>query len=317
MRVGGGIIIASDLSDAVMIKDNHIKAAGGIRQPSSCARSGIPHTMKIEVETESLEQAKEALDAGADIIMLDNMPPDRMEEAVKSSKSPLAAIVDRSIGRRYLAGDPPDRARRGVDVISVGGLTHSVMSLDISLDLNAKKGRQACMILVMDVGQHEYRAWRIQRTRHCCTIGASARTGPLRRMNTALRSAICSNMLSLDIADVDGVILSSVVPPLNAILEAMCAQYLRKEPLVVGPGLKTGLNIRYENPQEVGADRIVNAVAAIEQYGRRSFSSTSEQLLHMIISMSMANISAVRSLQVSASRLKPCIKERPSCPALN
>ncbi|WP_010501477.1 type III pantothenate kinase [Paenibacillus elgii] len=66
---------------------------------------------------------------------------------------------------------------------------------------------------------------------------------------------------------VDGVILSSVVPPLMFVLEQLCLNYLKKAPLIVGPGIKTGLNIRYENPKEVGADRIVNAVAAIELYG--------------------------------------------------
>jgi len=66
---------------------------------------------------------------------------------------------------------------------------------------------------------------------------------------------------------IDGVILSSVVPPIMNILETLFVQYVGKEPLIVGPGIKTGLNIRYENPKEVGADRIVNAVAGIEQYG--------------------------------------------------
>lgn len=66
---------------------------------------------------------------------------------------------------------------------------------------------------------------------------------------------------------VEGVIISSVVPPLMFVLESLCLKYLKKSPLIVGPGIKTGLNIRYENPREVGADRIVNAVAAIELYG--------------------------------------------------
>ncbi|WP_123042715.1 type III pantothenate kinase [Cohnella candidum] len=67
--------------------------------------------------------------------------------------------------------------------------------------------------------------------------------------------------------DIEGVILSSVVPPLMPTLERLFAKYVGKEPLIVGPGIKTGLNIRYENPKEVGADRIVNAVAGIEKYG--------------------------------------------------
>ncbi|WP_058300504.1 type III pantothenate kinase [Gorillibacterium timonense] len=67
--------------------------------------------------------------------------------------------------------------------------------------------------------------------------------------------------------DIEGVIISSVVPPLMHVLENLCVKYIKRTPLVVGPGLKTGLNIRYENPREVGADRIVNAVAGIELYG--------------------------------------------------
>jgi type III pantothenate kinase len=71
----------------------------------------------------------------------------------------------------------------------------------------------------------------------------------------------------LRMEDTRGIIISSVVPPLMRTLEQLCLQYFRKAPLFVGPGVKTGLNIRYENPREVGADRIVNAVAAIEKYG--------------------------------------------------
>jgi type III pantothenate kinase len=73
-------------------------------------------------------------------------------------------------------------------------------------------------------------------------------------------------MSGISIKDVEGVIISSVVPPLVKTIEDMCKKYIGKDPLIVGPGIKTGLNIRYENPREIGADRIVNAVAAIEQY---------------------------------------------------
>ncbi len=75
------------------------------------------------------------------------------------------------------------------------------------------------------------------------------------------------SMSQLSVQDIDGVIISSVVPPIMRTMEQLCDTYLGKEPLIVGPGIKTGLNIRYENPREVGADRIVNAVAAIEIYG--------------------------------------------------
>lgn len=71
----------------------------------------------------------------------------------------------------------------------------------------------------------------------------------------------------LELDQVEGIIISSVVPPLMFVLEQLCSKYLKRTPLIVGPGIKTGLNVRYENPREVGADRIANAVAAIDLYG--------------------------------------------------
>ena len=73
--------------------------------------------------------------------------------------------------------------------------------------------------------------------------------------------------VGLTFSDIDGIIISSVVPPIMFSLERMCQKYFQLKPLVVGPGTKTGLNIKYDNPKEVGADRIVNAVAAIHEYG--------------------------------------------------
>jgi len=141
VRVGGGHNHRYGLSDAVMIKDNHIKAAGGIGQAIRSARQAIPHTMKIEIETESLEQVQEAVEAGADIIMLDNMPIPTMEEAVRYIKSRAPHVIVEASGGVTLQ-TVRQIASTGVDVISVGGLTHSVRALDISLDLNAKKERQ-------------------------------------------------------------------------------------------------------------------------------------------------------------------------------
>ncbi|WP_126424711.1 carboxylating nicotinate-nucleotide diphosphorylase [Brevibacillus marinus] len=135
VRVGGGHNHRYALYDAVLIKDNHIKGAGGIGKAVQAVRAAIPHTMKIEVETETLSQVREALDAGADIIMLDNMPLEMMREAVALVAG--RAVVEASGGVTLetigaIAGT-------GVDVISVGALTHSVRALDISLDLNQRK----------------------------------------------------------------------------------------------------------------------------------------------------------------------------------
>lgn len=138
VRVGGGANHRFGLYDAVMIKDNHIKGAGGILPAVTRARNNIPHTMKIEVEVENMQQLQEALDAKADIIMLDNMKPDQMKAAVKHMKAEAPHVIAEASGGVTL-NTIHAIAESGVDVISVGALTYSVMALDISLDLNAKK----------------------------------------------------------------------------------------------------------------------------------------------------------------------------------
>lgn len=138
VRVGGGHNHRFGLYDAVMIKDNHIKGSGGIPQAVAAARSQIPHTMKIEVEVESFAQLQEAVEAGADIIMLDNMKPADMKEAVQFIKAKRPHILVEASGSVTL-DTVKEIALTGVDVISVGRLTYSVQALDISLDLNERK----------------------------------------------------------------------------------------------------------------------------------------------------------------------------------
>lgn len=139
VRVGGGANHRFGLYDAVMIKDNHIKGAGSIRDAVERARARIPHTMKIEVETESMEQIEEALASGADIIMFDNMSLEAMTEAVRHVKAQAPHVITEASGGVRLE-TVRGIASTGVDVISVGGLTYSFQALDISLDLNEKKG---------------------------------------------------------------------------------------------------------------------------------------------------------------------------------
>lgn len=129
VRAGGGTNHRFCLSDGVLIKDNHIKAAGSITAAVERARAAIPHTIKIEVETESLEQVKEALEAGADIIMLDNMTPEAMKEAVDyiNGRALTEASGNVTIEKAEII------AKTGVDLVSSGSLTHSVKALDISL----------------------------------------------------------------------------------------------------------------------------------------------------------------------------------------
>lgn len=121
-----------NLSDLVLIKDNHIKAAGGITPAVKGAREKLSHALKIEVEVESLEQLNEALEARADIIMLDNMSLEMMREAVQVAKG--KALLEAS-GNVALEGNRSAKAiaQTGVDIISVGALTHSVSAMDISL----------------------------------------------------------------------------------------------------------------------------------------------------------------------------------------
>lgn len=139
VRVGGGGNHRFGLYDAVLIKDNHIKAAGGIAAAVQLARRGCPHTAKIEVEVEDLAGVKEALESRADIIMLDNMTPGEMREAVNLVAG--RALIEASGGIRE--ENIRAVANAGVDLISVGALTHSAPSLDISLDLGEIKNKKA------------------------------------------------------------------------------------------------------------------------------------------------------------------------------
>jgi nicotinate-nucleotide pyrophosphorylase (carboxylating) len=138
VRVGGGHNHRFGLYDAVMIKDNHIKGAGGILQAVHSARQQIPHTMKIEVEVEGFDQLHQALQAGADIIMLDNMDLASMKQAVLLIREKAPHVVVEASGNVTLQ-TIKSIGETGVDVISVGRLTYSVAALDISLDLNERK----------------------------------------------------------------------------------------------------------------------------------------------------------------------------------
>lgn len=133
VRVGGGGNHRAGLYDAVLIKENHIAAAGGITAAVTRARAAIPHTMKIEVETENLAEVAEALACGADIIMLDNMDLATMREAV--ARIAGRSLVEASGGVNL--DTVRDIAGTGVDLISVGALTHSARGVDISLLLGA------------------------------------------------------------------------------------------------------------------------------------------------------------------------------------
>ena len=129
VRIGGGCNHRYNLSDGVLLKDNHIGAAGSITKAVQMAKAYAPFVRKIEIEVETLEQVKEAVDAGADIIMLDNMTPDMMKEAVQLIDGRAQTECSGNITKENIA----KICEIGVDFVSSGALTHSAPILDISM----------------------------------------------------------------------------------------------------------------------------------------------------------------------------------------
>lgn len=130
VRAGGGTNHRFNLADGVLIKDNHIAACGSIKEAVVRVKMSIPHTIRIEVETDTLEQVKECLECGVDIIMLDNMTPETMTMAAQLING--QALVEASGGVNLDSVEAI--AGSGVDIISVGALTHSAPSCDIGMD---------------------------------------------------------------------------------------------------------------------------------------------------------------------------------------
>ncbi len=133
IRCGGGLPHRLSLSDAVMIKDNHIAAAGSIGDAIAQARAYAGHTVTIEVEVDRLDQLAEALEAGPDIVLLDNMARDELEEAVKLTAGRAVLEASGGVSLETVGAI----AATGVDVISVGALTHSAPNLDLGMDWDA------------------------------------------------------------------------------------------------------------------------------------------------------------------------------------
>lgn len=130
VRMGGGINHRFGLFDGVLIKDNHIVAAGGLKPAIEAARAKLGHMITLEIEVDTLAQLDEALATGVDAVLLDNMPPDVLREAVAMVAG--RAVTEASGGIR--PDTVADYAATGVDIVSLGWLTHSVTALDIGLD---------------------------------------------------------------------------------------------------------------------------------------------------------------------------------------
>ena len=133
VRMGGGYNHRFGLYDGIIIKDNHIQAAGSITKALSLCKKSVPHTIKIEIEVEDLNGVTEALQAGADIIMLDNMSLDEIKKAVELVNGQSVLEVSGNVGLENIKSI----AATGVDLISVGALTHSAPAADLSLELVA------------------------------------------------------------------------------------------------------------------------------------------------------------------------------------
>jgi len=133
VRVGGGSNHRFGLDDAVLIKDNHVAIAGSITEALKRTRNGVGHLVKIEIEVDTLDQLREALDCGVDAVLLDNMDPATLAEGV-------AMVAGRAVTEasgRITPATAPQIAATGVNLISIGWLTHSVGVLDIGLDFRA------------------------------------------------------------------------------------------------------------------------------------------------------------------------------------
>lgn len=131
VMMGGGRNHRFNLSDAAMLKDNHIDAGGGITKTVGALREKLGHTVKIEVETRNMDEVREAVAVGADIIMLDNMTAEQMREATAYIAGCALTEASGNITLENLA----EKAKSGVDIISMGALTHSVTALDISMKI--------------------------------------------------------------------------------------------------------------------------------------------------------------------------------------
>jgi nicotinate-nucleotide pyrophosphorylase (carboxylating) len=131
VRVGGAHNHIFNLTNCVLVKDNHIKIAGSIRNAIEILRSRAQHTFKIEVECESLAMVQEALDCGVEVIMFDNMDLDEMREALKLVKGRAITEASGGVNENTVVAI----AETGVDVISIGDLTHTVKAVDMSLDV--------------------------------------------------------------------------------------------------------------------------------------------------------------------------------------
>ena len=281
VRAGGGHNHRGSLSEAVLVKDNHlggISIGEAVRQ----ARRLWPGRM-VEVECDRPEQVDEAVAAGATVVMLDNMDPAmvaRLRGPVHAAGT--GALVEVSGG--VTLDTAPILAAAGADLLSVGALTHSAPVLDLGFDLPVPggKGRPCCSPSTSATP----RRW--SGCSPTTSTAPMAETGPRdgneptglahhwRLSTVAERTAdehalLLTQLLDLDGLDIDhtvsGIAVTSSVPLVTSNLRQMVSRWFDVPAVVLEPGVKSGMPILYDNPKEVGADRIANAVGAHDLFG--------------------------------------------------
>ena len=248
VRCGGGVNHRMSLSDAALIKDNHVAAAGGVVTAFDRVRNSYPD-LPLEVEVDTVAQAREVIDAGADLVLLDNMPLGRIAGGRRLCASVRVAGQARSIRR---AEPRPGRRGRGDRRRLPGGRRAHPFRAGAR-----HRDGPAVMLLAIDIGNTNTvlgvfdgekldRSWRIKTDSR----------------STADELALTYRGLLAD-HPVDGIAACSTVPAAMRELRQMLADYYGNLPTVlVEPGMRTGVSLQYENPKEVGADRIVNTLAA-------------------------------------------------------
>ena len=139
VRCGGGFNHRFGLDDAILIKDNHIAVAGGVIPALRAVKANIGHLVKIEIEVDTLDQLNDVLKEGADVVLLDNMPPAMLHEAVTRIAGKMLTEASGGVNLETVAAI----AESGVDMISVGALTHSAKVLDLGLDIGVRSVSQS------------------------------------------------------------------------------------------------------------------------------------------------------------------------------
>ena len=302
VRAGGGTSHRFGLSDAVLVKDNHL-AGTSIADAVRRARALWPGRM-VEIECDALDQVAEAARAGADAVLLDNMDPGTVVEAIAVAHLDAPGPILTEVSGGVTLATIGAYAAAGPDRISVGALTHSAPVLDLGLDLlwttagtgrrcTARKGVER-VLLVIDVGNTETVIGLYApdgdgdapAPEESIGVGIGTEHDPTAprglthhwRLSTVPsrtpdeHAVLLTQLLDLEGLDistsVSGIAVCSSVPARHGELRQMASRWFSELPSVVlGPGTKSGMPILYDNPKEVGADRIADAVGAYDLYG--------------------------------------------------